>query len=343
MAALRIVFLADTHLGFDYPIKPRVQRRRRGPDFFDNFHRVLDYARRIRPDLVLHGGDLFFRARIPQKIVDLVYEDLFDFAQAGIPIVIVPGNHERSILPASLFLNHPNIFIFDKPATFNFSLDGVKVSLSGFPCQHNNVREKFSGLLSASGWHEINHGAKFLCLHQTIEGSQVGPSNYTFRTGMDVIPQRALPLDATAVLSGHIHRRQILGDRMEGEMRIPPVVYPGSIERTSFAERHERKGFYEIEISQSTSGDWLIDRLDFIQLPARPMVDLYLDHDLSVDMLKPHIQDHIAELADDSIVRFKCSPDLDPQVKEQVTSALLREIMPDTMNYQFSADFRNWE
>jgi hypothetical protein len=73
------------------------------------------------------------------------------------------------------------------------------------------------------------------------------------------------------------------------------------------------------------------------------MVDLYLDYDLSVDMLKPHIQDHIAELADDSIVRFKCSPDLDPQVKEQVTSALLREIMPDTMNYQFSVDFRNWE
>ena len=28
---LRILLLADTHLGFDEPRRPRVQRRRRGP------------------------------------------------------------------------------------------------------------------------------------------------------------------------------------------------------------------------------------------------------------------------------------------------------------------------
>ncbi len=28
---VRILLLADTHLGFDLPFKPRVQRRRRGP------------------------------------------------------------------------------------------------------------------------------------------------------------------------------------------------------------------------------------------------------------------------------------------------------------------------
>ena len=100
---LQLPELRNLHLGFDFPLKPRIERRRRGPDFFDNFHRVLDYARKTRPDFLVHGGDLFFRAKIPQLIVDMVYQDLFEFAAEGIPTLIVPGNHERSILPVSLF------------------------------------------------------------------------------------------------------------------------------------------------------------------------------------------------------------------------------------------------
>ena len=37
---VRILFLADTHLGYDLPFRPRIKRRRRGPEFFaiiDNF------------------------------------------------------------------------------------------------------------------------------------------------------------------------------------------------------------------------------------------------------------------------------------------------------------------
>jgi DNA-3-methyladenine glycosylase len=41
---VRILFLADTHLGFDLPERPRVDRRRRGPDFFANFVRALEPA-----------------------------------------------------------------------------------------------------------------------------------------------------------------------------------------------------------------------------------------------------------------------------------------------------------
>ena len=37
MDAIRILFLADTHLGFDLPVKPRINRRRRGIDFFKNY------------------------------------------------------------------------------------------------------------------------------------------------------------------------------------------------------------------------------------------------------------------------------------------------------------------
>ena len=41
MGIIRILFLADTHLGLDLPFRPRIQRRRRGPEFFTNFERAL--------------------------------------------------------------------------------------------------------------------------------------------------------------------------------------------------------------------------------------------------------------------------------------------------------------
>jgi len=41
---IRVLLLADTHLGFDLPSRPRVDRRRRGPDFFANTRRALGPA-----------------------------------------------------------------------------------------------------------------------------------------------------------------------------------------------------------------------------------------------------------------------------------------------------------
>ena len=341
MAKPRIVFFADTHLGFDYPVKPRVERRRRGPDFFENFRRVLEYARQTRPDVVLHGGDVFFRARVPQLIVDMVYSDMFEFAGEGIPLLIVPGNHERSILPASLFLEHPNIYVFDQPKTFTFEMGGSRLAFSGFPCRRKDVRVRFSTLLGDSGWSQYSDACQLLCLHQTVEGARVGPSDYTFRRGEDVIPHSDLPGEALAVLSGHIHREQVLASKSIGGKTTPPVIYPGSIERTSFAERDERKGFYDISLGQGEHGDWQIVELEFHVLPARPMVDLTLDQSLTPSGVAEYIQTESRNMDPDSIVRLRCEPGASPGVKGIVTSSLLREILPETMNYQFSSDFRH--
>jgi len=337
----RIVFFADTHLGFDFPVKPRVERRRRGPDFFENFRRVLEYARQTRPDVVLHGGDVFFRARVPQLIVDMVYSDLFEFAGEGIPLLIVPGNHERSILPASLFLEHPNIYVFDQPKTFTFEVGGSRLAFSGFPCRRKDVRARFSTLLDDSGWSQQADSCQLLCLHQTVEGAQVGPSDYTFRRGEDVIALADLPGEAAAVLSGHIHREQVLASKSVGGKITPPVIYPGSIERTSFAERAERKGFYDICLGKGVHGNWQIEELDFHRLPARPMVDIMLGSSLEPGEVGDFIKMEASKIDSNSIVRLRCDPDIGLGVKGSVTSGLLRDILPDTMNYQFSSDFRH--
>jgi 3',5'-cyclic AMP phosphodiesterase CpdA len=64
-AVARILLIADTHLGIDLPLRPRVQRRRRGHDFFANLDRALQPALDGEVDAVVHGGDLYYRSRVP--------------------------------------------------------------------------------------------------------------------------------------------------------------------------------------------------------------------------------------------------------------------------------------
>ena len=73
---MRVLFLSDTHLGFDMPFRPRIKRRRRGPDFFRNFERALAPARSGEVDCVVHGGDILYRSKVPAELVAMAFEPL---------------------------------------------------------------------------------------------------------------------------------------------------------------------------------------------------------------------------------------------------------------------------
>ena len=332
-SGLKFLFMADTHLGFDYPIRPRIEIRRRGQDFFDNFQRILDHAVSTRPDFVVHGGDVFFRSLIPPKIVDLAYEALFRFAQNGIPLFIVPGNHERSRLPNSLLMSAKNIHIFDRPRTYELQASGATIALSGFPCIRKDVNGRFAAVLTETGWEYTDADVKLLCMHQTVEGSRV--SGYTFRAGRDVVSVSAIPGDFTAILSGHIHRKQILTAPNKAGPR--PIIYPGSIERTSFAEKDEQKGFFEIGIALDDAGVWSVNNMEFVELPTRPMVDLEIDPDIGPQDLAACLHRKISALHKDSIVRLGSKGQLSESVRSMLTAPFLRSVLPPSMNYQLRA------
>ena len=342
---LKILLFADTHLGFDFPQRPRIKIRRRGFDFFNNFYKILDYAAKRCPDFLIHGGDLFFRSRVAPVIVDKVYKALFDFVnKTGIPIYIVPGNHERSYLPQSLYLAHPLINVFNRPRCFNFKKDGIRGSLHGFPFYRGAIRAQFKHLLRECGWNQDGSHFQLLVLHQAIDGAQVGPVNYTFRNTNDVIDIREIPPSAAAVLSGHIHRRQVLYSNKV------PIIYPGSIERTSFAEKEEQKGLYEIDFSSGSEGGsddgpddrkaWIVEKIKFLRLPVRPMADIYLNGLHSKSEIKRSIVEQCAALSQDCIIRLRI-PEADPDVYSLVNLPFIRSILPSTFSLQLGMIFHN--
>ena len=80
-----------------------------------------------------------------------------------------------------------------------------------------------------------------LC-HQLFDGASFGPHNYIFANRADTLETRALPENVLLVISGHIHRSQNLQDKR--------VYYTGSIERTSFMEIKESKGYLLIDVEE---------------------------------------------------------------------------------------------
>lgn len=337
-SSIRLLFLADTHLGFDQPVRPRVERRRRGPDFFANFRSVLATAVDERVDLVVHGGDLFFRSKIPEAIVDEVYRDLLEFAESGIPVVIVPGNHERSRLPTSLFLQHPGIHIFDGPATFVLEFGGARVALGGFPNVRRDIRSSFPAVVAETGLLAADADLRLLCIHQTVEGARVGPVGYTFRSGHDIVRQRDLPASCDAVLAGHIHRHQVL--EVERDAATPlPVIYPGSIERTSFAEADETKGYCDLEFAPRPDGSWALVGNRFVPLPARPMISVDVPPDLEPGDVRRFLQAVARRAPADAIVRFTSQETVTPAMQAVFSSRRLHEVIPSSLNVQFGSGF----
>lgn len=329
---LRLLLLADTHLGFDLPARPRVERRRRGPDFFANTRLALEPARRGQVDLVIHGGDLLFRSRVSDHLVQQAMEPLLEVARLGVPVLLVPGNHERSRLPLSLWTVHPNLFIFRVPGTFVFTLQGLRVAVAGFPCSRCG-RDEFGTLLAQSGYRDVPADLHLLCMHQTVEGATVGVQDHTFRSGPDVIPGRDIPGDLAAVLSGHIHRAQLLRRDLSGRSLAAPVVYPGSVERTAFAERDETKGYYLLDLSPTSDGRGRFTAAQFVPLPARPMVLLTLNpNGQTPEQLATFIQSRLAGL-DPSAVVCLALPELPAIELLPVLSApSLRSLAPSTMD-----------
>lgn len=335
MDLIRLLFLADTHLGFDYPFQPRIQRRRRGEDFFANFRRALAPARKQEVDAVIHGGDLLFRSRVSARLVDMAFAPLKEIADQGTNVMIVPGNHERSKIPFKILSLHPNIHIFDHPRTVVIEKKGIKIAFSGFPYCRENVRAKFPILLRETGWkdHSENCDGQFLCVHHCFEGAKVGPVNYTFKYNDDVIRHKDVPSKFTAVLAGHIHRSQILIKDLHGIPLKTPVFYPGSIERTSFAEMDEKKGYFLLEIASKKNCAKPFQSWKFVELPARPMVKVSIfPWGMDGKKLTAYIKKSFSTLSPQSVVKLNIEGTIPEDCLPVFRASSLRALAPKEMN-----------
>jgi len=337
--SLRVLLLADSHLGFDLPSRPRVERRRRGHDFLCNHEEALAAAQNGSVDLVIHGGDLFHRSRVPPSLVYQAFRPLLDVAEAGVPVFVVPGNHERSRIPHDRFAAHPNLHIFRRPETKTVDLRGFRVGVSGFPYERRRVRERFPDLLRDTEWQRGDADLRLLCLHHCVEGATVGPGDYTFRRAPDVIRCADLPAEFAAVLSGHIHRHQVLRRDLQGRPLATPVLYPGSVERTAFAEMGEEKGYLLLTVAPDGDGGRL-EAAEFVRLPDRPMIVRDIrphggpDREWEAGDLAAALERTIGGVPPDAVLRLRIHGQVPSPLRPSLEAAALRRTAPPEMNLE---------
>ena len=342
MGIIRILFLADTHLGFDLSFRPRIQRRRRGPEFFTNFKRALRPALEGRVDCVVHGGDLLYRSKVPPQLVTMAFDPLKQIADQGTPVYLVPGNHERSAIPHSHLAEHPGIHIFDQPRTYLLRKGDVTLALAGFPFVRHGIRKDFLHQLDQTGRHHANADVQVLCIHQSIAGATVGPADYVFRHAPDVIRASDIPAEFCAVLSGHIHRFQVLTWDLKGKTLNAPVFYPGAIERTSFAEKNENKGYLTLDFEADGLTGGRLRQWRFHKLPARPMIQLNLHPgDMNATKLRSYLESTIGDLPEDGIIKIKIHGKISQDAMAVLRAASLRSLAPSSMN--IDAAFKDYD
>jgi hypothetical protein len=218
---------------------------------------------------------------------------------------------------------------------------GQEVAVSGFPYERRQIRERFPRILEETGWRGKKADLRLLCIHHCVEGATVGPANYTFRGNRDVIRCEDLPHEFAAVLSGHIHRHQILRRDLNGRPLRTPVLYPGSVERTAFAEMDEEKGFLILEVVPNDLGGHLV-RHDFSKLPARPMVVRDLAPETGVGTpwtpagLIAQLDKTLSGVPKDSVLQVRVHGPVPSAARSAVGASSLRKLAPPEMNLEVS-------
>jgi hypothetical protein len=245
---------------------------------------------------------------------------------------VVPGNHERSRLPHRRFASHPLVHLFDRPRTFEVDVRGERVAVAGFPFERRDIRTRFPEVLERTGWHATGAAVRLLCMHQCVEGATVGPAGFVFRGAPDVVRCADLPGELSAVVSGHIHRQQVLTRDLHGGPLATPVLYPGSIERTSFAEIDEAKGYMQMTVADGKV------RWSFTRLYARPMVT----HELDVTGRKPEeigatVRGVVESAPRDAVLRISVKGVPGEGVWRELSAPRVRSVAPAGMTVEIRA------
>lgn len=328
---MKFIHTADTHLGFEVTkiaqSDPR-GRKNRAEAIYENFVTITEHAIEMEADLFIHSGDLFNKYYIPREFLDALIRPFTDLVRADIPVLLIPGNHERSEFPFDLFHGVKNVFVFDRPKSLCLTLDGYSVGIAGFPFIRENSRRTFLRALEETEYEGLRSDFNILVTHQAFDQATVGPVDFTFREGRpDTVSRRMVPPDFEYIAAGHIHRYQILPHPLKAGVNF---VYPGSTQKMSFAEMNEEKGFVE--------GHVLNHRIEtrFIPLPVYDMEIVEIAAGgLSAKDLKEAIESQYWRFHEALVIRFNLTggktlrdyPDLDYQT--------LRAQMPPILECQF--------
>jgi exonuclease SbcD len=294
---IKVVHFADVHLGVENygRLDPSTGLHSRLSDFLAAIDRIIDTALTEDADLVVFCGDAY-KTRDPSPTYQREFaRRIHRLSRAELPTVLVAGNHDMPnavgrahTMEIYRTLDIDHVYVARGPDVLTIDTRHGPVQVGVLPWiarssllsrdeyKNRNLQEvtgilieRVDQILNGEGGlvsrldPQVPH---ILAAHGTVGGAVYG-SERTVMLGQEMV----LPLGLVKVPSwdyvalGHIHRHQALEPDL-----LPPVVYPGSVERIDFGEEREDKGFVmaTVERGQST---WRFRKLDARRFATIPV------------------------------------------------------------------------
>ena len=114
---MKILHFSDTHLGFnDLDIINEDNINQREADFYDAFSQIVEQIKEIKPNYIIHTGDLFHRTSPSNRAITFALEQFKIINSLNIPFILIAGNHStpRTNLSSpilKIFENFENIYV----------------------------------------------------------------------------------------------------------------------------------------------------------------------------------------------------------------------------------------
>ena len=249
---MKIVHLADTHLGFrQLHCVNDTGRNEREQDVYDVFERAIAKIVDLRPAAVIHAGDLFDSYHPSSTALGVALDGLRRLRDEQIPVVVIAGNHSTPRVAAA-----EHIFgVLERFGGARMVYSGTQVvhlgdgdeQLAVHAIAHDNDAERLAASL---GHARPDPDARFnvMVAHIGLDGlgHVVGSE-----AGAVTLSGEAL---ATAgefdyIALGHLHKLAAVRDN---------AAYAGSLERFSWADDASVKGLIEVDLAADrVSADYL--------------------------------------------------------------------------------------
>lgn len=229
---MKIVHIADTHLGlsgFDR-IDPESGMNLREKLFYDNFLESVEAIIRQKPDAVVHAGDLFDRVRPKTNAYITVLSALDMLADAGIPVVMIAGNHS---MPKTRYTPSPfRVLDYHRAevhCAYGYRYERCEIGDTIFHLIPNMLRASDY----RSAFDEIGIERRS-CNVMITHGLSTTLRDYRLRTVAEhEIDSTMLSEDFDYIALGHFHGQKQVAEN---------AWYSGSIEYCSYGEIDDEKG-----------------------------------------------------------------------------------------------------
>jgi exonuclease SbcD len=353
---MRLLHTGDWHVG------KALRGRSRAEEFADALREVVGIARQEGVDAVLVAGDIYdHRAPAPEADA-AVFEALVRLHEAGIPVVVIPGNHDSAVrLEALAKLLRP-IGVTVVPRVVPpgeggmvelWSRDGSEAALVAcvpfvaarrfgdaaalFRATEEWFQSYADGmgrLLTAMTEPFREDRVNVLLAHLFTDGAIPGGGEHQITIGIEyaVSPSR-LPATASYVALGHVHRPQAVRGAPS------PTRYAGSLLQLDFGETEQTKSVTIVEASAGrpakvrevalSAGRRLVDvegTLDEVLEKGRPLQDAYLRVFVNTDGPVPGIAAQVRDALPNAVdVSLRYERDEEEPDGPMLSSLLPRE------------------